>query len=234
MNDNIPSEQEFLEIINASDALSIIVRGHQVIEAVLNLAISEVLPEPHALEVSRLNFALKVDLAAALAIIPKDSRGAYLRINKIRNNFAHQLTALFGKDESRELYNVLSPHLRKVFGKEYDKFDDELDVVRHCIAVLYISLRTAVSHIRDGKAEAQILHEMVVETLGRKHVTDSYLSEVEQELRLKKFQKHVNAETRAACYRKGYAKPSAVLDRRNSQLPVSLLLAIKSLKRCNV
>jgi hypothetical protein len=81
-----PLSREQLEIaLGSDDALTVVLKGHLAIEALLDLAISEVLRQPHRLEVQRLGFALKVDLAVALGIVPDEVRGPLVKINTLRN-----------------------------------------------------------------------------------------------------------------------------------------------------
>ena len=69
-----PSEVELLDALKEADLLVTAVRGHQFLEALMNLAISEALVNPHAVEVERLAYPLKVDLAVALSMIPEECR----------------------------------------------------------------------------------------------------------------------------------------------------------------
>lgn len=190
MADDIPTDSEFQEILNSQDLLSKIIKGHQCIESVLNLAISEFLPEPHVLEIRRLNFSLKVDLATALRIIDSESRITYHKINKLRNDFAHNFNADIKTNKVRELFNALSPFLKHLVGKEYDEIENDLERVEYVLAVVFVQLQGAVTNIRDRKAEDLILHEMVVKVLGNKINADSDKSqEVQQKIKLARDQR---------------------------------------------
>ena len=82
----IPCNAEFLSVVNGSDLLSVIVRGHQFVETAVNAMISEALPAPHEVEIGRLTFGLKVDLAASLRLIQAESRPLYMAVNRLRNS----------------------------------------------------------------------------------------------------------------------------------------------------
>lgn len=160
-----PSKKEFLSIVNADDPMVVTVKGHQCIEAVLNMAISEALSMPHTLEIRRLNFAIKTDLAIALGTIPQDCRAAFLQINAIRNLFAHDPRAALSKVRARKIYNSFSPYLRHALHRRFEDLGDPLNVVRWCQVTLFMVLRQHVTRMRDEKVQARVLHEIAEETL---------------------------------------------------------------------
>jgi len=161
LGDSIPTDAELLTVLNVPDPLTLMIRGHQCVERVLNLAISETLAEPHALEIERQTFAFKIDLAVAIGLVPKDERPAFVKVNRLRNDFAHNLQAAFTADAARELYRSFSPRLRHTLGKELSEFESALHLLSACLAVLYVGLSHKVQETRDNRVREQVIHEMV-------------------------------------------------------------------------
>jgi hypothetical protein len=177
-----PSNSEFLALVNSPDPLRVAVRGQQCLELLLEEAINETLFQAHTLEVHNLSFALKVDLATALGIVPPDERPAYVKVNKIRNLFAHEPDAEFATTDAHDLYNILSNRQRRCLGKEFDEFTEAIDVLRYCLAALRAGLQVNITRIRDTKALAIVQHELVQETIGEAKPDDPYLREIREEI----------------------------------------------------
>jgi hypothetical protein len=81
---------EFAQLIGNEDPLSFVIRGHQATEAALVCLIATALPNPHQMELAKLSFQLKVDLAVALQLIRSESRPLFFAVNTVRNRFAHR------------------------------------------------------------------------------------------------------------------------------------------------
>jgi len=179
------THQQFLTLIGAPDILTIVLRGQQAVEGVLDAAISEALPEPHALEIEKLSFALKADLALALGVIRADSRGAFLALSRLRNRFAHSLTAEFEQREAADLENALSNWQRQLVGHEPFPLADPRNLLRRVIAVLFAECSGAQHRLQDAKLAQEVLTEMVEETLSDSPPADNntFLTGVEQEMR---------------------------------------------------
>jgi hypothetical protein len=135
----IPNWNQFSKVIDGSDELPLVIRSHQLIESALNGLITESLPFSHSLEVRRLSFLLKVDMAIALGLLTPIFRGGYSKFNEIRNRFAHEAIANLDSKRCKDLFNALAPVLQS-FGKPWDEYSDELTAFRHCAAVLFTVL----------------------------------------------------------------------------------------------
>jgi len=71
--------------------LSVVLRGHLLIEQVLEALISQKMPHPDRLfEKQRLSFEMKCDLANAMGVLPGAHLGAAKALNSIRNAYAHR------------------------------------------------------------------------------------------------------------------------------------------------
>jgi hypothetical protein len=181
----LPSNDDLGAIIGSRDYLRTIIRGHQAVETMLDATISEALPKPHTLELARLSFGLKVDLAVALRIIPSESRACYVSINKIRNRFAHNPSAKFGRQDALNLYNVLSASQRFALNKTPSELPQPRLMLGYVIAVVVMELRATLTRLRDRKLEAEVLHEMVEETIATHSVPGSdgkHLADINKEI----------------------------------------------------
>jgi hypothetical protein len=162
----VPNLANISDIVNGQqDILSMIIRSHQAIEAVLNAAISEALPNAHALEVERISFALKADLAAALQIVRMESLPSLQRFNTLRNRFAHRVDASFEANDATDLLNTLSTHQRYVAKDIPDPASDPKRVLAVAIAVMFCEIEVVLERIKDQKLADETWHEMVVDLL---------------------------------------------------------------------
>lgn len=64
-----PTEHDMLAALLSVDPVSIVIRGHITLEMYLSYLISQALPAPHSVELDRLSFAFKVDLAISLCLL---------------------------------------------------------------------------------------------------------------------------------------------------------------------
>ena len=70
--------------------ISPILKGHLVIEKVLETLISNSLSKPDAFFRNRRTFDLKIDLAKSMGLIDEKYESAFKALNRIRNNYAHK------------------------------------------------------------------------------------------------------------------------------------------------
>lgn len=161
-----PSDQQLKEILEVTDPLAVVLRGHQAVGCALDGAISQALPEPHALEVERLSFGLKVDLAISLNVLRPDSRGGFLALNGVRNRFAHRSDAAFEENDAKDFGNALSNWQRYLLGNELSSFTNPIDLLRHSIAVFFVECSFAEYRQRETKLADEVMHELVKETLA--------------------------------------------------------------------
>ena len=168
------SNGKLLQIVNARTMMSAVIRGHAAIDAALAVAISELLPQPHALEVKRLDASLKIDLATALEILPKEVRPAYQKLNAIRNRFAHEPNTRVSAQQAVDFRNTFAGTLVSMMTVNKAEKHSPGDIVRRGIAVLYIFAATELTHIRDQRVANNELLTIVHEVLDRKQRPDEY------------------------------------------------------------
>ena len=99
--------ESFYRYVNSTDELTLVVRGHLSLEAVLNHVLDRARPRGLTEEFDSLRFPQRVDLAIALGKLDIESRPAWMKINAIRNRFAHDLDAKITNEEARETLAML-------------------------------------------------------------------------------------------------------------------------------
>jgi hypothetical protein len=90
----------FLEYINSDDDLTLVLRGHLSLEAVLNHVLDQALEGGVTGELENLRFMQRVDLVIGLGKIDADTRPLFQKINELRNRFGHQLDATLTRDDA--------------------------------------------------------------------------------------------------------------------------------------
>lgn len=200
---DIPSDSEFLEIVNLDDYFSVAIKGHQCIDTVLSQLLSASLPDPHKIEIVRLSYGLKVDFATAMQLLQSDSRPSFTAINKLRNKFAHDPNTVFDINEAINLCNTLSIAQKQTLG-QYTPSNVSLgEFLANAIAIVFVETQSALNQVLDQKIYQEVQNEMVQETLERGRRTlknlDEHKVKREKEMRRrflkKKSEKHRLAAT---------------------------------------
>ena len=121
--------------------------------------IYEALPNPEAIDLTRLGFPLKVDLAIALRLLLPEEKPAYIVLNKLRNRLAHDLDVEIGRTEEIELFHAMGSMQRlSLSNRSPDDFQFP-DLLRRVIAVLFVSTEVALQKLIESKAETARLHQ---------------------------------------------------------------------------
>src|ERR1039458_5146983 len=157
----------FLSHVNSEDELTMVVRSHQDLDELLAKTISEALIESHFLDVERIPFSLKVELGVALGNVEEDMRSPLLKLNGIRNEFAHDSKTTLTEKHVRDFYNVFvfdNPKMREFLHRP-DK-TDPITLIRDLISVLFVRLRSNLEKLRDEKLWNLAVHEDALELLG--------------------------------------------------------------------
>lgn len=87
------------QLVLEEDEISPILRGHLIIEKVLETLLSKNFERPSSFFRERSSFKLKVDLAYSLGLINNKYKSAFLALNNIRNNYAHKHNYRVSLDE---------------------------------------------------------------------------------------------------------------------------------------
>jgi len=88
----LPTDEQIRSLASTGDVFKFAVVGFSAIEAALEELISESLLTEHQVELKRLSVELKADLAIALGLFERDSKGLLMKLSKLRNFYAHQFT----------------------------------------------------------------------------------------------------------------------------------------------
>jgi hypothetical protein len=153
--------------IESEDLLGAVLRSHLWVENELIRIIRESLPVPDSIDLDRLSFPSKIELACALGMIPIEDMPAYRNLNALRNRLAHRFNSEVTEEDERSLLANLSPRSKEiahssVIGPERD-FPTMLQA---SLATMIIGLRVSHEKLLREKEETRRLHEEVVELLG--------------------------------------------------------------------
>lgn len=112
-------EEEYSKFIRDTDAespLQIILRAHLYIEHELRTILSRNIMYPEIIE-DKLKFSELMRVVFALGLVPKEEMPGIIYINKLRNQFAHNLKFALEDEIVNKLIDSLSPRLKKQFDK---------------------------------------------------------------------------------------------------------------------
>jgi hypothetical protein len=99
--------KDFLGDVFRTDTVTFIIRSHLYAESKIIRLLSESLPNPRALDIERMSFAKKVDLAYALTLVDERTRRTLTLLNKLRNRFAHNLKSEISENDLSALVECL-------------------------------------------------------------------------------------------------------------------------------
>jgi hypothetical protein len=151
-------DARWLDDIFADDPLGAVVRGHLYVESLLITLIEEALLNPEAIDLARLNFPLKMDLAVALGLVNPDDAPAFLFLNRLRNRFAHNVEATVSSEDEKAFLAAMSPRLQHMLpGREQPQGEVEGELWNRLLLVLYVSLYHQLSEIKKAKAQTEKL-----------------------------------------------------------------------------
>lgn len=148
------------EVLSTSDLTARIIKSHLTLELVINCLLSEVIVTDHKLELKKISFALKLDLCFSLIPMDKELKHLLHKINKIRNNFAHNHDAVFGEKEASDLLNAASPAFREGFNC-FKNIKTPLEKWHACFYSSFILLNMAFSSLADYKAAQEVYNEEI-------------------------------------------------------------------------
>lgn len=94
--------------MNDPSTLSVLLKGHLWVEHVVTQAVEVSLADSTQLSVERMSFASKLDLALAAGALPPELGPPLKRINRLRNNAAHDLGFTLTEEMMRGLVDSLS------------------------------------------------------------------------------------------------------------------------------
>lgn len=105
--------KEFMSYTISEDFMGIILRGHLFIENELSTLIRNVLINPSKIDLPY--FSTKLDAAFSLGVIDEQWYGAFKKMNKVRNKYAHDLGYEFTNKDYDDLVSTLSKEAKEEF-----------------------------------------------------------------------------------------------------------------------
>jgi hypothetical protein len=154
-----PTNDQFIKIALADDIVVLSIRGHIAIDSALSDVILQALPNPHLLEVERLSFLLKFDLAVALKSMNKNSRPLFQKLNAIRNQFAHQAAAELNDTAAQELKNCMTELHKKIVKHTFETAKKPRDILEIATAAAFYEANYAHESLVNRKLERDAVRE---------------------------------------------------------------------------
>jgi len=106
------------ESLSTEDPLGVVIRGHLYVESRLIQLIEEALVDPGAIDLTRLNFPVKLDLAVALGLLSENDKRGYAALNALRNRVAHKADIEIVDTDERQVHKALTAEQRSL-GEAY-------------------------------------------------------------------------------------------------------------------
>lgn len=140
LKDNDALRAHLLEV---DEPLQFVLRGFLYIEAELITLVKEKFVEPDIIDLAQVRFETLLRLSVALGLLEKTQIHVYLKLNKIRNAFAHNLETVITKQAVIDLANTLTPDIRKDVDTAFRSFKATTppERLRTMIYVLLMKLR---------------------------------------------------------------------------------------------
>ncbi|WP_275792871.1 hypothetical protein [Prescottella equi] len=162
----------YSEHMRGRGIVEVLLRGHLWVEQFLMALIEAEVANPEPLNMDRMTFASKLNLAEALGLLSSGDAKTIRILNKMRNRLAHDLEGEPGQEELSALEASLSDSQKSLAGKlsqtdEYAGSPTELEhVVRLAMSILALITeieyhRQAHSYWREHR-EAIDAHKMLV------------------------------------------------------------------------
>ena len=134
-------EQAVRKQLSSADVEQSILRAHLWVEHLVVELLNGSLPNPEALRADRLSFALKVELAVSLNLVPPELAPSLMCLNNLRNKAVHRLDYRFSDADKRALFDSISADVQAELLQE-SSFDTlSLPVLLRCLVFLLDSLR---------------------------------------------------------------------------------------------
>lgn len=149
---------DFTILIHKDDELQLVLRGQLYIEAAIQKLIELTLADPTQIDLDRMLFPNKINLAVALGAISKEFTPPLLKLNKIRRGLAHDLNFTISHSDINALFDSFNGIQKKdleMYLKLFLTKQDNLSVLRACITYLTIKFLVDVDTFNE-KQEVKI------------------------------------------------------------------------------
>jgi len=89
-----------------------LIQAHLYLEHVLTMLMTDALADPGAIGASRMAFAQKLNMIRAMGLLSVENVSTLIKINKLRNKIAHDLTFSITDESERDLINATSDNFK--------------------------------------------------------------------------------------------------------------------------
>ncbi|MGO0790635.1 hypothetical protein ACTOWA_12290 [Herbaspirillum seropedicae] len=169
LNAFIENQKKFNALLDGSpDLLSLVVKSHYSIDKLLDFVIFLRIPKADAIELRRVAFLLKVDLATGMGLFREDLRPIFNLINTLRNRFAHDPYSAFSDKDMQNAKNVLLSRKPMVVPESFKSETVSRIVLETLFVVGFLNAVAAYEIACRENAERRITNEMVIETLSNR------------------------------------------------------------------
>jgi hypothetical protein len=152
---------KFIKHVEDPDDLVALISTHKDMAFALSELVAESMIDEHFVELDRLSFPLKVDLAIGLGHLNPVMRSPLLKFNSIRNDMTHGETEL-NQGLVRDFYNACNdPQIRKRIetAGRFASIDEWKRLFRHLIILLFVEITGSLERARDEKLKLKLAHE---------------------------------------------------------------------------
>lgn len=134
------------------DPFRLVIRGHALIEEVVDQGIDNAFADGMPAELKRLRLAARLSLAQALELITPEVAKAVTTLAKIRNRLAHGVDADVTDEDVRSLLRVLEPFAEP--DDPWDRYHADYHLGL-AIATIWVSARQTVDFALERRADAE-------------------------------------------------------------------------------
>lgn len=160
-------------IVQRSDPLELLIRGHLWLEYSINALLERALEDASHLDRARLSFSQRLAVAAALGLIEAEEVNAIRAINRLRNRVAHELDAEISTEDEERILQAAGPGLRAVVEKPVGK-DATLPVrTGGLVYLLVVKLHRRLDQRQAEERFAKYLGQLADEALARSGYGDA-------------------------------------------------------------
>lgn len=199
---DLPTDEEIGELAKTGDPFRYAIIGFSAIESALEALISESLTKPHRLELRRLSFSFKVDLAIGVGGLNHESKGLLIKLAKIRNFYAHDFALREEYCSASELASCMNEIHRQTAAERLTSAETFGDVLGIAFIVAYYELRSNIERVqkrkqqlKDAAAHARAVLTVIKPTLDlSKEVEERKKKLLEEIERVKQEQQRLDDE----------------------------------------
>lgn len=149
-----------------SELLVVVVKGHYLIDVLLNKMLSRVLPKSNHLDLKRMAFILKFDFLASVGVVRGEVRQLVDVVNSVRNKFAHDPYFEICDAEALRIKSKLRNMDLQMLPDGFYSDASGGDVVVNVFSALYINLSFCFDGYLVRMVEAKVSNEMAREAVS--------------------------------------------------------------------